>query len=68
MSGHYDWLGRPASPRQLRNKELLEKIEAIHTETRGTYGWPRVHAEPARISAPHRIGNRRRTPKRVSAA
>lgn len=44
-SGYYDWLGRPESPRQLRNKELTKMIEAIHTESRGSYGSPRVHAE-----------------------
>jgi putative transposase len=44
-SGYYDWLGRPASPRELRNKELTKMIHAIHTESRGSYGSPRVHAE-----------------------
>ena len=24
---------------------LLKQIEAVHAESRGTYGWPRVHAE-----------------------
>jgi putative transposase len=24
---------------------LLKHIEKIHTDSRGTYGWPRVHAE-----------------------
>jgi putative transposase len=44
-SGYYDWLGRPASPRELRNKELTKMIHAIHAESRGSYGSPRVHAE-----------------------
>nr|WP_264081685.1 IS3 family transposase [Gandjariella thermophila] len=44
-SGYYEWLGRPESPRALRNKELTKVITKIHEESRGTYGWPRVHAE-----------------------
>jgi putative transposase len=44
-SGYYDWLGRPESPRQLRNKELTKMIREIHAESRGSYGSPRVHAE-----------------------
>lgn len=44
-SGYYDWLGRPESPRQLRNRELTKTIEVIHDESRGSYGSPRVHAE-----------------------
>jgi putative transposase len=44
-SGYYDWLGRPESPRELRNKELTKMIREIHVESRGSYGSPRVHAE-----------------------
>jgi putative transposase len=44
-SGYYEWLGRPESPRELRNTELAKMITEIHAESRGTYGWPRVHAE-----------------------
>jgi putative transposase len=44
-SGYYEWLGRPESPRETRNRELMKLIAAIHGESRGTYGWPRVHAE-----------------------
>lgn len=44
-SGYYDWLDRPESMRELRNKELTKMITEIHDESRGTYGWPRVHAE-----------------------
>jgi putative transposase len=46
-SGYYEWLGRPESPRAARNKELAKLIARIHEESRGTYGWPRVHAELA---------------------
>lgn len=44
-SGYYDWLGRPASPRELANTELTKMIREIHAESRGSYGWPRIHAE-----------------------
>jgi putative transposase len=37
-SGYYEWLGRPASPRETRNEELTKLIAAIHKESRGTYG------------------------------
>ncbi|MGB8963758.1 MAG: IS3 family transposase [Pseudonocardiaceae bacterium] len=44
-SGYYDWLGRPPSARDEANSLLLKHITDAHTESRGTYGWPRVHAE-----------------------
>jgi hypothetical protein len=33
------------SARQRRDGDLLEAIAAIHGESNGTYGWPRIHAE-----------------------
>jgi putative transposase len=42
-SGYYAWRGRPESPRARRQAELLQAIEAVHRESRGTYGSPRVH-------------------------
>jgi putative transposase len=44
-SGYYDWMGRPDSPRAQENALLLKQIRQIHTDSRGTYGSPRVHAE-----------------------
>jgi putative transposase len=44
-SGYYDWLGRPATPRAQEDEYLLKLIEQIHTDSRETYGSPRVHAE-----------------------
>jgi putative transposase len=44
-AGYYAWKNRPASARQRRDAELVEQIGAIHDEGKGTYGWPRVHAE-----------------------
>jgi putative transposase len=45
LSGYKDWAGRPASPREQRNTELLKMIRSIHEESRFSYGSPRVHAE-----------------------
>jgi putative transposase len=44
-SGYYEWRDRPASARDEENTLLLKHIEQIHTDSRGTYGSPRVHAE-----------------------
>ena len=43
-SGFYDWLERPESPRAVENRALVAKIQAIHGDSRRTYGSPRVHA------------------------
>jgi putative transposase len=44
-SGYYAWLKRPLSARAERDAELKVQIRAIHEESDGTYGRPRVHAE-----------------------
>ncbi len=44
-SGFYAWLKRKPSKRAQRDAELIEKIQKIHRESRGTYGAPRIHAE-----------------------
>ncbi len=44
-SGYYAWLGRPASVRDLEDRELTETIREIWEESDQTYGAPRVHAE-----------------------
>jgi len=44
-SGYYAWVKREPSKRAREDGELRKKIEAIHSESRGTYGRPRVHAE-----------------------
>jgi len=43
--GFYEWCSGVKSPRAQENELLLKHIERIHAESRGTYGWPRVHAE-----------------------
>lgn len=42
-SGYYAWLHRPQSARAQRRQELVEKIQAVHEESRKTYGSPRVY-------------------------
>src|SRR6058998_747429 len=44
-SGYYGWLKREPSARAISDATLLERIQAIHQKSRGTYGVPRVHAE-----------------------
>jgi putative transposase len=43
-SGFYAWCEREPSERAKADAELLRRILAIHEESRGTYGVPRVHA------------------------
>jgi putative transposase len=43
-SGFFAWRERPPSARATSDAELLGRIRAIHAESRGTYGVPRVHA------------------------
>ena len=44
-SGYYAWASRGPSPRALENVALGAEVEAIHQESRATYGSPRVHEE-----------------------
>jgi putative transposase len=44
-SGYYAWRSRPPSERRRRDALLIEKIRQIHSRSRETYGYPRVHAE-----------------------
>jgi putative transposase len=41
-SGYYAWKRREPSQRQREDAVLVDKIRTIHTESRGTYGSPRV--------------------------
>ena len=43
-SGYYAWRARGESPRAKANRALLGTIRAIHAESGGAYGAPRVHA------------------------
>jgi len=44
-SGFSAWLRRRPSKRWVSDVRLLELIHAIHRESRGSYGSPRIHAE-----------------------
>lgn len=44
-SGYYAWLKREPSDRTKDDARLIELIRTIHTESRGSYGAPRIHAE-----------------------
>jgi len=44
-SGYYAWRQRPASAREMANRELVKKIEVVYNDSYGTYGSPRVYRE-----------------------
>jgi putative transposase len=56
-SGYYAWRGRPLSERRRQDDLLTEKIRQIHSRSRETYGYPRVHAELRSLGV--RCGRRR---------
>ncbi len=43
--GYYRYKHRPTSPTQMRRDWLTGLIREVHTASRGTYGYRRVHAE-----------------------
>ena len=44
-SGYYAWRQRPPSARAQADADLTARVRAIHADSRGTYGAPRIHAE-----------------------
>jgi putative transposase len=44
-AGFYAWLEREPSARARQDEELTRRIREIHTDNRGVYGSPRIHAE-----------------------
>ena len=42
---YYHWLKEPVSEREKANQKLVKQIEKIHTESKQTYGSPRIVAE-----------------------
>ena len=44
-AAYYQRRNGEASTREVSDAELTEKITAVHTESKGTYGSPRVHRE-----------------------
>ena len=57
-SGFHAWRRRPPSDRELSDAWLLERIREIHSQNRGVYGSPRVHAE-LRLGHGIRVGRKR---------
>jgi putative transposase len=55
--GYYAFASRPPSSRLADDKALHERLRALHAESRGTYGSPRLHA--ALRAQGLRIGKRR---------
>ena len=53
-SGYYAWRTRPESARVKRDRELLPQIRRIHTQSKGVYGSPKIHAEL--VDEGHRVG------------
>ena len=43
--GYYAWRARPVSAREMANRQLIERIKAVHTASYETYGSPRVFSE-----------------------
>ena len=44
-SAYYERRNGAPSKRDVSDAELLEQIKAIHVESKGTYGAPRIHKE-----------------------
>ncbi|MDQ6697264.1 MAG: IS3 family transposase [Actinomycetota bacterium] len=44
-SAFYEWHHHQPSASQIADEELAEKIKTVWDQSKGTYGWPRVHAE-----------------------
>ncbi len=59
-SSFYEWRGRRTNPsaRARQDAALTDRIRRIHTQSRGTYGAPRVHAE-LRLGEGIRVGRKR---------
>ena len=56
-SGYYDWLRRPESAHATADRVLSGEIRAVHQDSHGRYGSPRVHA--ALRAHGRRIGRKR---------
>lgn len=56
-AGFYAWRSRERSERERQDEELTVAIRAVHVESRGTYGSPRVHQVLRRRG--HQVGKNR---------
>ena len=64
-AGFYAWKRRPPSPRELRDRQLMNLIRRIHDGSRGTYGVPRIHAE---LEDDHGVRDRSQAGRQADAA
>ena len=44
-SAFYEWHQHRPCARRIADVELADKIQRIYDDSRGTYGWPRVHRQ-----------------------
>jgi len=44
-SGYYAWRTRPISAREMANRELVKRIEAVYNDSYETYGSPRIYLD-----------------------
>jgi putative transposase len=51
-AGYYARARRRPSARSVRREQLTEQIRRVHTQSRGLYGSPRIHAELAQQKVP----------------
>lgn len=56
-SGFYAWMEREPSARRVDDDALAGEIARLHTESRGTYGAPRIHADLKEVGT--RVSRRR---------
>ena len=56
-AGFYAWRSRERSERERQNETLAAEIRAVHAESRGTYGSPRIHRALRRRG--YRVGKKR---------
>ncbi len=56
-SGYYEWRGRSSSARAVSARRLITEMRAIHQESDGTYGSPRMRTELA--ARGHDVGRHR---------
>ncbi|GAI65096.1 unnamed protein product, partial [marine sediment metagenome] len=54
---YYDWVKYPLSKRRIEDMKLKQKIREIYTNSRKTYGSPRIHQKLLREG--YAIGKKR---------
>jgi putative transposase len=57
-SGYYEWAAERPSERAQQDAKLIERIVEIHSENRGVYGSPRIHAD-LRLAHDIHVGRKR---------